>query len=80
MKKLVFAVVIGGLVTFAACSKSSSGGVGTYTCKCNTVVGGVSTPSTSTFSNVTQAEAQTSCSQAGTLLATQYPGSSCALQ
>ena len=78
MKKLVFAVVIGGLVAFAACSKSST--TGTYNCKCNTVVSGQTTTTTTPETGLTQAEAQTACSQASSTLAAQYPGSSCSLQ
>lgn len=72
MKKLLFAAVIGGLFTVVSCSKSSSGGVGTYTCKCT--VNGVST--STQLTNVTQAEATTACN-AGTNSAS---GVSCSLQ
>lgn len=80
MEKFVFAVVIGGLVTFAACSKSSTsgGGTGNYTCKC--YIPGISTPSSSPLNGYTQAAAQQACNQASATLAATYSGAYCTLQ
>jgi hypothetical protein len=78
MKKLLFIAVVGGLFTFASCSKSST--TGTYTCKCSVVAGGQTTTTSTPETGLTQSEAQTACNGASAQLAASNPGSSCTLQ